>query len=163
MGDMEYRLRHRYLDMIYTPDTLRRAHQRVKIIRTIRNHLDALGYMEVETPTLHAIAGGAAARPFETHHNALDIDLYPPHRAGTAAEAAPRRRHREGLRDSAACSATRGSARRHNPEFTMLELYQAYGDYRRHDGPDRGADRRVRRSSLGRASRVRFDRTAKDA
>src|SRR5258708_34693386 len=76
MGDEEYRLRHRYLDMIYTPDTLRRAHQRVKIIRTIRNHLDAQGFMEVETPTLHAIAGGAAARPFETHHNALDIPLY---------------------------------------------------------------------------------------
>ena len=73
--EIEYRLRHRYLDMIYTEDTLRRAHQRVKIIRTIRRHLDGLDYLEVETPTLHAIAGGAAARPFETHHNALDLPL----------------------------------------------------------------------------------------
>jgi lysyl-tRNA synthetase class 2 len=76
MQDMEFRLRHRYLDLIYTPETLERTLKRIKIIRTIRRHLDDQGFCEVETPTLHAIAGGAAARPFVTHHNALDIDLY---------------------------------------------------------------------------------------
>src|SRR5262249_43603696 len=76
MHDEEYRLRHRYLDLIYNPETLERAKKRILMIRTIRRHLDDQGYFEVETPTLHAIAGGAAARPFVTHHNALDIDLY---------------------------------------------------------------------------------------
>ena len=73
---MEFRLRHRYLDLIYNPETLDRARKRIRIVRTIRRFLDDRGFFEVETPTLHAIAGGAAARPFVTHHNALDIDLY---------------------------------------------------------------------------------------
>ena len=76
MQDEEYRLRHRYLDLIYTPETLCRAKQRVAVIRAIREYLDGQGFLEVDTPTLQAIAGGAAARPFVTHHNALDIDLY---------------------------------------------------------------------------------------
>ena len=146
MGDMEYRLRHRYLDMIYTPDTLRRAHQRVKIIRTIRNHLDAQGYLEVETPTLHAIAGGAAARPFETHHNALDIDLY----LRIALELPLKRLLVGGIEkvyEIGRVFRNEGISPRHNPEFTMLELYQAYGDLLQHHGPDRGADRRVRRTA----------------
>jgi len=128
MGDMEYRLRHRYLDMIYTPDTLRRAHQRVKLIRTIRNYLDDLDYMEVETPTLHAIAGGAAARPFETHHNALDIDLF----ARIALELPLKRLLVGGIEkvyEIGRVFRNEGISPRHNPEFTMLELYQAYGDY----------------------------------
>src|SRR5436305_6132093 len=128
MGDIEYRLRHRYLDMIYTPDTLRRAHQRVRIIRTIRNHLDGLGYVEVETPTLHAIAGGAAARPFETHHNALDIDLY----LRIALELPLKRLLVGGIEkvyELGRVFRNEGISPRHNPEFTMLELYQAYGDY----------------------------------
>lgn len=129
LGDIEYRLRHRYLDMIYTPDTLRRAHQRVQIIRTIRTHLDGMGYMEVETPTLHAIAGGAAARPFETHHNALDIDLF----VRIALELPLKRLLVGGLEkvyELGRVFRNEGISPRHNPEFTMLELYQAYGDYR---------------------------------
>jgi lysyl-tRNA synthetase class 2 len=128
MGDMEYRLRHRYLDMIYTPETLRRAHQRVRIIRTIRSYLDGLGYLEVETPTLHAIAGGAAARPFETHHNALDIPLY----LRIALELPLKRLLVGGIEkvyELGRVFRNEGISPRHNPEFTMLELYQAYGDY----------------------------------
>jgi lysyl-tRNA synthetase class 2 len=129
LGDIEYRLRHRYLDMIYTPDTLRRAHQRVKIIRTIRTHLDGIGYMEVETPTLHAIAGGAAARPFETHHNALDIPLF----LRIALELPLKRLLVGGIEkvyELGRVFRNEGISHKHNPEFTMLELYQAYGDYR---------------------------------
>lgn len=128
MGDEEYRLRHRYLDMIYTPDTLRRAHQRVKIIRTIRNHLDNLGYLEVETPTLHAIAGGAAARPFATHHNALDIDLF----VRIALELPLKRLLVGGIEkvyELGRVFRNEGISKKHNPEFTMMELYHAYSDY----------------------------------
>ena len=127
LGDMEFRLRHRYLDMIYTPETLTRIQQRVKIVRTIRNHLDALGYVEVETPTLHAIAGGAAARPFATHHNALDIDLF----VRIALELPLKRLLVGGLEkvyEIGRVFRNEGISPRHNPEFTMLELYCAYGD-----------------------------------
>jgi lysyl-tRNA synthetase, class II len=127
MADMEYRLRHRYLDLVYTPETLRRAKQRVKILRTIRNHLDEQDFLEVETPTLHAIAGGAAARPFETHHNALDIDLY----VRIALELPLKRLLVGGVEkvyEIGRVFRNEGISPRHNPEFTMLELYQAYGD-----------------------------------
>jgi lysyl-tRNA synthetase class 2 len=127
MGDEEYRLRHRYLDMIYTPDTLRRAHQRVTIIRTIRNHLDGLGFMEVETPTLHAIAGGAAATPFETYHETLKLDLF----LRIALELHLKRLLVGGIEkvyEIGRVFRNEGISRKHNPEFTMLELYQAYGD-----------------------------------
>jgi len=129
MQDMEFRLRHRYLDLTYNPATLDRAKKRVKIIRTIRNHLDARGFMEVETPTLHAIAGGAAARPFETHHNALDIDLY----LRIALELPLKRLLVGGIEkvyELGRVFRNEGISQRHNPEFTMLELYQAYSDYR---------------------------------
>src|SRR5207248_3414683 len=75
MQDTEFRLRHRYLDLIYTPETLQRAVQRSKVIRTMRTYLEKEGYLEVDTPVLHTIAGGAAATPSVTHHNALDLDL----------------------------------------------------------------------------------------
>lgn len=127
MSDEEYRLRHRYLDLIYTQDTLRRAHGRVKLLRTIRNYLDDQGYLEVETPTLHAIAGGAAARPFPTHHNALDIPLF----LRIALELPLKRLLVGGIEkvyEIGRVFRNEGISRRHNPEFTMLELYQAYGD-----------------------------------
>jgi lysyl-tRNA synthetase class 2 len=129
MQDEEYRLRHRYLDLIYTPDALRRTKQRVAIVRAIRNYLDAQGFMEVETPTLHAIAGGAAARPFKTHHNALDIDLF----LRIALELHLKRLLVGGMErvyEIGRVFRNEGISRKHNPEFTMLELYQAYGDYR---------------------------------
>jgi lysyl-tRNA synthetase, class II len=128
MSDMEYRLRHRYLDLVYTPETLERAKQRVKIIRTFRRYLDDQGFMEVETPTLHSIAGGAAARPFLTHHNALDIPLY----LRIALELHLKRLLVGGLEkvyEIGRVFRNEGISHKHNPEFTMMELYQAYGDY----------------------------------
>ncbi len=129
MSDIEYRLRHRYLDLIYNPEMFDRAKKRVQILRTIRSHLDALGYLEVETPVLHAIAGGAAARPFITHHNALDIDLY----LRIALELHLKRLLVGGMEkvyEIGRVFRNEGISARHNPEFTMMELYQAYGDYR---------------------------------
>jgi lysyl-tRNA synthetase, class II len=128
MHDMEYRLRHRYLDLTYNPETLDRARKRVLIVRTIRRYLDDRGYFEVETPTLHAIAGGAAARPFITHHNALDIDLY----LRIALELHLKRLLVGGIEkvyEIGRVFRNEGISPRHNPEFTMMELYQAYGDY----------------------------------
>jgi lysyl-tRNA synthetase class 2 len=128
MQDIEYRLRHRYLDLVYNPEVLDRSLKRIKVIRTIRNYLDERGYMEVETPTLHAIAGGAAARPFITHHNALDIDLY----LRIALELHLKRLLVGGIEkvyEIGRVFRNEGISPRHNPEFTMLELYCAYGDY----------------------------------
>lgn len=128
MQDMEFRLRHRYLDLIYNPETIDRARKRVQILRTIRRFLDQQGFVEVETPTLHAIAGGAAARPFVTHHNALDIDLY----LRIALELPLKRLLVGGMErvyEMGRVFRNEGISPRHNPEFTMLELYQAYGDY----------------------------------
>ena len=129
MADMEFRLRHRYLDLIYNPDTLDRARKRVLIVRTIRRYLDDRGFFEVETPTLHAIAGGAAARPFITHHHALDIELY----LRIALELHLKRLLVGGVErvyEIGRVFRNEGIDARHNPEFTMMELYQAYGDYR---------------------------------
>ncbi len=128
MQEMEFRLRHRYLDLIYTPDMLDRARKRIAMIRTIRRYLDERGYCEVETPTLHAIAGGAAARPFVTHHNALDIDLF----LRIALELHLKRLLVGGIEkvyEIGRVFRNEGIDARHNPEFTMMELYQAYGDY----------------------------------
>jgi lysyl-tRNA synthetase, class II len=129
MQDVEFRLRHRYLDLIYNPETLDRTKKRIGIIRTIRRYLDDRGFVEVETPTLHAIAGGAAARPFVTHHNALDIELY----QRIALELHLKRLLVGGIErvyEIGRVFRNEGISTRHNPEFTMMELYQAYGDYR---------------------------------
>jgi lysyl-tRNA synthetase class 2 len=135
MQDIEFRLRHRYLDLIYNKDKegdkwvmLDRARKRVQIVRRIRSYLDERGYWEVETPTLHAIAGGAAARPFITHHNALDIDLY----LRIALELHLKRLLVGGIEkvyEIGRVFRNEGIDAKHNPEFTMLELYQAYGNY----------------------------------
>jgi len=130
MKDMEFRLRHRYLDLIYSEhgETLARSLKRIKIIRRIRSFLEDQGYCEVETPTLHAIAGGAAAKPFITHHNALDIDLY----LRIALELHLKRLLVGGIEkvyEIGRVFRNEGIDARHNPEFTMLELYQAYGNY----------------------------------
>jgi lysyl-tRNA synthetase class 2 len=128
MQDIEYRLRHRYLDLIYNPEVLERSLKRIRIVRRIRNYLDERGYVEVESPTLHAVAGGAAARPFVTHHHALDIDLY----LRIALELPLKRLLVGGIEkvyEIGRVFRNEGISPRHNPEFTMLELYQAYGDY----------------------------------
>ena len=100
-----------------------------KIIREIRNFLDERGYLEVETPVLQTIAGGALARPFRTHHNALDIDLY----LRIALELYLKRLIVGGIPSVYELSRifrNEGISTHHNPEFTMLEFYQAYSDYR---------------------------------
>jgi lysyl-tRNA synthetase class 2 len=129
LHDLEYRLRHRYLDLTHNPETLDRARKRILILRTIRRFLDERGFWEVETPTLHAIAGGAAARPFITHQNALDIDLY----LRIALELHLKRLLVGGIEkvyEIGRVFRNEGISPRHNPEFTMMELYQAYADYR---------------------------------
>jgi lysyl-tRNA synthetase class 2 len=126
--DPELRQRMRYLDLIHTEGVLERFLRRTKIVQSIRGTLGGRGFVEVEGPTLHAIAGGAAARPFVTHHNALDIDLY----LRIALELHLKRLLVGGLErvyELGRVYRNEGISQRHNPEFTMLEVYQAYGDY----------------------------------
>ena len=119
----------RYLDLIHGEGVLERFLRRTKIVQSIRDTLAGEGFVEVEGPTLHAIAGGAAARPFTTHHNALDIDLY----LRIALELHLKRLLVGGVErvyELGRVYRNEGIDARHNPEFTMLEVYQAYGDYR---------------------------------
>lgn len=128
LKDVELRYRQRYLDLIVNPDVRKVFIQRSKIIQAMRRYLDGLGFLEVETPTMHAIAGGATARPFITHHNALDIDLY----MRIALELHLKRLIVGGLErvyEIGRVFRNEGISTRHNPEFTMMELYQAYADY----------------------------------
>lgn len=129
LKDVELRYRQRYLDLIVNPDVKKVFITRSKIIQAMRRHLDCLGFLEVETPTMHAIAGGASARPFITHHNTLDIDLY----MRIALELHLKRLIVGGLEkvyEIGRVFRNEGISTRHNPEFTMMELYQAYADYR---------------------------------
>ncbi|MCA9118019.1 MAG: lysine--tRNA ligase, partial [Planctomycetaceae bacterium] len=126
--DTELLLRQRYLDLIYNPEVLARMLQRTRIIDSIRQTLRGQNFYEVETPVLHAIAGGAAARPFTTHHNALDIDLY----LRIALELHLKRLMVGGIErvyEIGRVFRNEGIDATHNPEFTMIEIYQAYGDY----------------------------------
>jgi lysyl-tRNA synthetase, class II len=129
LADIELRYRHRYLDLIMNPESRETLRRRSRIIGAMRSHLVARGYLEVETPMLHAIAGGASAKPFVTHHNALDIDLY----LRIAPELHLKRLLVGGLGDKLfeinRCFRNEGLSPRHNPEFTSLELYEAYVDY----------------------------------
>jgi len=129
LTDPELRSRMRYMDLVHTEGVLDRFLKRTKIVHSIRATLAAEGFVEVEGPTLHAIAGGAAARPFVTHHNALDIDLY----MRIALELHLKRLMVGGMErvyEIGRVYRNEGIDQTHNPEFTLLELYQAYGDYR---------------------------------
>ena len=129
LTDPELRQRMRYLDLIHGDGVMDTFLRRSQIVRSIRNTLHERGYVEVEGPTLHAIAGGAAAKSFNTHHNALDIDLY----LRIALELHLKRLLVGGIEkvfELGRVYRNEGISQRHNPEFTMLELYEAYGDYR---------------------------------
>jgi lysyl-tRNA synthetase class 2 len=128
LKDIETRLRRRYLDLLSNEDVRKTFRIRSRIVKSIRDFLDARGYIEVETPMLHPIPGGATAKPFITHHNALDRDLY----LRVAPELYLKRLLVGGFEKVYEINRNfrnEGLSQRHNPEFTMLELYQAYVDY----------------------------------
>jgi lysyl-tRNA synthetase class 2 len=133
LKDVETRYRQRYLDLVVNPETRETFIARTKIIQAIRRFLDDRGFLEVETPTLHTVASGAHARPFVTHHNALDMTLH----LRIALELHLKRLIVGGLErvyEIGRVYRNEGISTRHNPEFTMLELYQAYADF--HDMMD---------------------------
>ncbi len=128
LKNLDLRYRQRYVDLIVNPEVKDVFAKRSQIIREIRSFLDNRGYMEVETPVLHSIAGGAAARPFITHHNTLDIDMY----LRIALELHLKRLIVGGfdkVYELGRVFRNEGMSTRHNPEFTLLELYEAYTDY----------------------------------
>ncbi|MES3629245.1 MAG: lysine--tRNA ligase [Longimonas sp.] len=126
--DKGFRYRQRYVDLTVNPDVRDVFRQRATLIRTLRQFLDAQGYLEVETPVLQPVYGGATARPFTTHHNALDMELY----LRIADELYLKRLlvgGFEGVYEISKDFRNEGLSRFHNPEFTMMELYVAYKDY----------------------------------
>lgn len=128
LADVEIRYRQRYLDMISSPESREKFVRRSLIIRSMRNFFDSNGFLEVETPMLHPIAGGAMARPFITHHNALDSDFY----LRIAPELYLKRLVVGGFNRVYEINRNfrnEGVSTRHNPEFTMVEFYMAYKDY----------------------------------
>ncbi|MBO0961801.1 lysine--tRNA ligase [Neobacillus sp. MM2021_6] len=129
LKDVEQRYRQRYLDLIMSQESKETFIARSRIIQSMRRYLDNHGYLEVETPMMHSIAGGASARPFITHHNALDMPLF----MRIAIELHLKRLIVGGLEkvyEIGRVFRNEGVSTRHNPEFTMIELYEAYADYR---------------------------------
>ena len=129
LKDVETRYRQRYLDLIMNEDSRRVFEIRSKVIRFIREYLSSKGFIEVETPMMQPIPGGAAARPFITHHNALDMDLY----LRIAPELYLKRLVVGGFDrvfELGKCFRNEGISSMHNPEFTMVEFYMAYADYK---------------------------------
>ena len=127
LKDVEMRYRQRYLDLAVNPESRRVFETRAGIIRSIRRFLDDRGYLEVETPMMHSIAGGALARPFKTHHNTLDLELY----LRVAPELYLKRLVVGGIEKVYEINRNfrnEGISTQHNPEFTMLEFYQAYAE-----------------------------------
>jgi len=129
LADIELRYRQRYLDLIMNEQSRQTLRRRSRVIAAMRSWLLERDYLEVETPMLHTIAGGASAKPFITHHNALDIDLY----LRIAPELHLKRLVVGGLSEKVfeinRCFRNEGLSPRHNPEFTSLELYEAFADY----------------------------------
>jgi lysyl-tRNA synthetase class 2 len=128
LTDLDVRYRRRYVDLVANPDVALVLRARSILVRGLRSFLDARGFLEVETPTLHSLIGGATARPFTTHHNALDLDLY----LRVAPELYLKRLlvgGYERVYEIGRCYRNEGISTRHNPEFTMLEYYQAYATY----------------------------------
>lgn len=128
LKDTDLRYRQRYVDLIVNPEVKEAFFKRSAIIKEIRKFLDNRGYLEVETPVLHTIPGGAAARPFITHHNTLDLDMY----MRIALELHLKRLIVGGMErvyEIGRVFRNEGMSIRHNPEFTLLELYEAYTDY----------------------------------
>lgn len=133
LTDRETRYRQRYVDLIVNPEVKRNFIIRSRFIKFLRNYLDEMGYIEVETPVLNTICGGAAARPFITHHNTLDIDMY----MRIATELPLKRLIVGGMErvyEVGRIFRNEGMDPKHNPEFTTVELYQAYADF--HDMMD---------------------------
>ena len=129
LSDQEIRYRQRYVDLIVNAETRSLFETRSRILQGLRGFFDERGYLEVETPMMHTIPGGATARPFITHHNALDMDLY----LRVAPELFLKRLVVGGFERVYEINRNfrnEGLSTRHNPEFTMLEFYEAYADYR---------------------------------
>ncbi len=129
LADVDQRYRQRYVDLWANPEVMDRFLRRSAIVATIRQFLHERGFVEVETPMMQAIAGGAAAKPFITHHNSLDLDLY----LRIAPELFLKRLLVGGMERVFEINRNfrnEGLSRQHNPEFTMIEVYQAYADYR---------------------------------